>query len=370
MRGPSHPQIDLERLDVTAARALGGRAHKEIDSETAHDATARENGSDAARRLLYDATIAAGCGEAAALIHLPRAAAQDLVVRREKHHFALRVDPQLSRRRDARRLEELLDDAALRSELREIAVRGLLGHRGDDSSQIGNVEASSGRLSSAKSALPSPEKLSSNLNIARRSAGFRRRNASSPSKSSASERRSSNPSGKSTPASRKMRRLPDFVPRCGDRRIDTVQGDSEQDGELSLERRGVEDRQVGAARVGDPVADSLDQARPLQNLLGQRTRRGVVSAQETEPRARVAGGDSGEQLEVAFEDEGMHGLRRHVDHAGLRIAESNQEKQQPLLVVARGLELRELMLGRESATERRRRCRAPPRWPKGRSRAS
>src|SRR6476620_10025787 len=46
----------------------------------------------------------------------------------------------------------------------------------------------------------------------------------------------------------------------------------------------------------------------------------------------MAGWDAHQKVEIVVENHGMHGLRGDVDHVRLRIAEPNQQKQQPFLV--------------------------------------
>ena len=126
--------------------------------------------------------------------------------------------------------------------------------------------------------------------------------------------------------------------------IGAVERDAEQHGELALERRRVEDGEVGARAVLDPLADALDQPRALEDLLGQRARRGVVGAEQRQARAGVARGDAGEELEVVVQDHRVHRLRGDVDHARPRVAQPDQQEEQPLLVEAGAGELAQLAL--------------------------
>ena len=133
-----------------------------------------------------------------------------------------------------------------------------------------------------------------------------------------------------------------LAPQVLQLRIHSVQRNSEQDGEPALQRRRVEHGQERAVRVADAVTNPLDQAGAFQDLLGQGTRRGVIGAEESEPRAGVARGDPREQLEVVLEDERVHRPRSDVHHARLRVPEPDQQEEKPLLVVARPFELLEL----------------------------
>ena len=145
-------------------------------------------------------------------------------------------------------------------------------------------------------------------------------------------------------------RLAEDLPAAGLRaerdegRVDAVQRDAEEDGEPSFQGSRVEDREVRPGAVRDPRADPLDETGPLEDLLGEGTGRRVVRAEEREPAARVARGDSDEELEVVLEDERVDGLRRHEDDPRARVAQPDQEEQEALLVEARAVELRELGL--------------------------
>ncbi len=126
--------------------------------------------------------------------------------------------------------------------------------------------------------------------------------------------------------------------------IDAVERHTEQDGEPAFERRRVEDREVGARAVLDAFPDALDQARALQDLLGERARRGIVGTEERQARPGMARWDSGEEVEVVVQDHRMHGLRGHVDHPGPRIPQPDQQEEQALLVEAHAGQLLELAL--------------------------
>ena len=77
---------------------------------------------------------------------------------------------------------------------------------------------------------------------------------------------------------------------------------------------------------------------------GQRPRRRVVGAQHRQPRARVAGRHAGQQVQVVLEDHRVHRLRRDVDHVRARVAQPDQQEQQPLLVEAHAGQLAQLLL--------------------------
>ena len=136
-------------------------------------------------------------------------------------------------------------------------------------------------------------------------------------------------------------RLRPEVPEGG---VDAVQRDAEEDRELPLERRGVEDGEVGPRRVPDPGPDPLDQPGALEDLLREGARRVVVGAEERQARAGVARRDPDEELEVVLEDQGVDRLGGDEDDPGPGVPEADQEEQEALLVVARPLQLLELAL--------------------------
>ena len=115
--------------------------------------------------------------------------------------------------------------------------------------------------------------------------------------------------------------------------VEPVQGDAEQHRELPLEPRGVEDGEIGPCRVGNRLADPLDQAGPLHDLLAERPRRPVVAAQHRQPRARVSGRHARQQIEVVVQDDRVHRLRGDIHQVRPGVAEADQEEQQPLFVI-------------------------------------
>ena len=127
-------------------------------------------------------------------------------------------------------------------------------------------------------------------------------------------------------------------------RIEPVQRHVEQHRQLALERRRVEDGQVGRLGVGNRLADPLDQARPLEDLLRQRPRRAVVRAEHRQPRAGVARWHTGQQVQVVIEDQWMDRLRGHVGDVRARVAQPDQQEQQPLFVEGGAIELGQLLL--------------------------
>ena len=72
--------------------------------------------------------------------------------------------------------------------------------------------------------------------------------------------------------------------------------------------------------------------------------RPVVAAQHRQPGPRVRGRDPGQQVQVVIQDHRVHGLRGHVDHVRARVAQADQQEQQPLLVIRGAGQLAELTL--------------------------
>ena len=132
-------------------------------------------------------------------------------------------------------------------------------------------------------------------------------------------------------------------------RVEAVHRDAEQHRELPLQWRAVEHGQVGAARIEDRGADALHEPRPLEDLLGERTGRAVVRREDGEAGPRVARGHAGEELEVVLQQHRVHRLRGDVDHPGARVAQPDEQEEQPLLVERGSGEL--LQLPRSSVIE-------------------
>ncbi len=266
-------------------------------------------------------------------------------MRREQHDLSVRVDAQLRRRRRGlRELEELLDDPAEFRELLQVA-RGRL--RGDGRGQPAQRAAQrllpglsrvakDGVAFSGEAVLELDDRAADSRTLpAKVLEGGDEVRARAQVLAAFGQRHAGFPEDLAAPGLRAER---------AERRIDAVQRDSEQDREPALEGRRVEDGQVRPGGIRDAGPDALDHPRAFEDLLRQRARGGVVDAQQGQPRAGVAGGDPGQELQVVLEDERVHRLGRHVDHPRVRIAQPDEEEEQALLVEARGLELGELLL--------------------------
>jgi len=133
-------------------------------------------------------------------------------------------------------------------------------------------------------------------------------------------------------------------PEVAQLRIEPVEGNAEQHRQLALERCGVEDGEVGTRGVGDRFPDSLDQARPFEDLLRQRPRGRVVRAQHGQSRARMACRHAREEVQVVVEDQRVHRLRGDVHDVGSWVAQPDQQEEQPFLVERRAIELAQFVL--------------------------
>ena len=114
--------------------------------------------------------------------------------------------------------------------------------------------------------------------------------------------------------------------------VDPVEQHAEEGGELPLERRRVEDGEVGARRVGDAGPVPLDVAGPLEDLLRQRARGVVVGAEKRQPGPGMARRDPHEELEVVLEDERVDRLGRCENDPRARVPETDPEEQEAFLV--------------------------------------
>ena len=315
---------------------------KKSTPKPAHDAPPRGRRQSHAGLLNLPPVGVVG-GKAAALVDLARRAAEDLVVGREQNDLALGIDSELDARRGRLGIaRELLDDASHRGEL-----------AGDRSPASPSGPRRQGRESVAESRAPGDFRIPEDRVAFAREAivelqhgparSRRRRAARRARPRSSSERRSSEPSGSRRPPPERPSGCRTSCPAV-ELRVHAVQRDPQKDGELRSS--GVELKTVRNARdgSGDAVADALDQTRPLEDLLRQRARRGVMGAEKRQPGARVARRECRREAgsNTPGSADGLAG--GHVDHPGLGIAQADQEEKQALLVEARRLELGELAL--------------------------
>ena len=180
---------------------------------------------------------------------------------RDRQHLAARADAELRARRDLlRRLDELLDDAAHARELARSSSR---------------ASPRAPRTRCARSASRTAPRRSG-LRIAEDGVALAREavvelDDGAPQTRAAAPRSSTSASSTSCLAVEVLEPLRQgdaglaehlaaarLGAEVGEVGIDAVERDAEQDGELALERRRVEDGQVGARAVLDPLADALD----------------------------------------------------------------------------------------------------------------
>ena len=73
--------------------------------------------------------------------------------------------------------------------------------------------------------------------------------------------------------------------------------------------------------IQDERPDVLDQVRALQQFDGQRPSRSIKRRNEKQSPARMAGNDSGQQIQVIVDDVRLNHLRRDVDQPGARLTQ-------------------------------------------------
>ena len=118
MRRPADSEVDLDGKDVPFDLA-GSAAHDEVDAETTDHPFPGEDLADSPTSILNLPTVCLRGREPASLVDVARWATENLVVRRQKHDFALRIDAKLHARRSRVGVfEELFDDAAHLENLR------------------------------------------------------------------------------------------------------------------------------------------------------------------------------------------------------------------------------------------------------------
>jgi hypothetical protein len=98
---------------------------------------------------------------------------------------------------------------------------------------------------------------------------------------------------------------------------------------------------MGGRRVADGGADALEQARPRQDLGGQRLRPRIVAGQEREPVARMPGRDTRQQVQVIVDDGVGDRLARQIDDARPWQAQQEQQAEHALFVVVGARDLRQ-----------------------------
>jgi len=92
-------------------------------------------------------------------------------------------------------------------------------------------------------------------------------------------------------------------------RVGPVHRDIERERQVTLQLRGVEGDEVRAIAIGDQPADAAEQARPREQLLGQRAGGAVERGDEKEAPPCMRGDHAGQKVEVVVDDAGVDRLR-------------------------------------------------------------
>ena len=300
-------EVELDRVGIPVA--VGVADHDEVDREAPEHALGGELGADLGRLLGDRAGVGEVGREAAAEVALSARPAEELVVGREQLDLAQRGHAQLhARAADLDPAHALLDDAAVLAQAAEVALEAHLGvlegHRRGTLVQRSALLGRSRRREPAQLdvALPRPETPSLSLTMASPAPGRAARRRVSASTTSSRSCTSSKPCGCDTPVCANNRRQPVFVPSGSSR------GSAPYSGTPSASARsrssvvvvyGIRWQRV---RSGMRARDLGQDARPLEQLVGQRARRAVVGGDQVQARAGVARDDAGQQGEVVLDD--------------------------------------------------------------------
>ena len=230
-------------------------------------------------------------------------------MRRQQLDAAVGQRPQLHARAEQLLADDaLLDDAAVRLELRHVASREIVGASSCISRTRAAIAArrsatgSSAMPARSTSALPAPDTPSLSLTITWRIEGRAVRSTSIASTTSSRLCRFSAPSGWGTPTSAKSRRQPLLVPSAA------RPGSAPYIGMPRLRARSRSSSVVLygmrwlRVAVGDQRRDPREQPRPLEQLLAQRLGE-ESSTESSENRASAwLGNDTGQEREVVLDD--------------------------------------------------------------------
>ena len=111
-------------------------------------------------------------------------------------------------------------------------------------------------------------------------------------------------------------------------RIRAVHRDAKTQRDVPFQFGRVVRHQVRARPVGDQGRDPGEQAGPLEQLLAQRPRGGVVDRDQRQPSPRMARDTPGKQGQVVLDDLRCDRHRRHVDHPQPRLAQEHEQEQE------------------------------------------
>src|SRR5262245_32490951 len=329
MGGAAHARVDSV---AEQPEALPLRSDQELDGEPADQAPLPEHARNAQARLLDEGAPAIVRGERASLREEAERTAADLVVGGGQDDLSARIDPHLPARGVDFALDVLLHDCPQPADGFEVALRALRGLDGTEGPQGcperagawrpwvgedgGSLAPGTGLRpeEGAAKVRPAPPQLAEGLHdvalVPEILDSFRHRDAGL-----AKQAAGPGPGGEEVLAG-----------------IRGVERDPQQHREPPLERGRAQDGQVRAVEIGHGAPDALHEARALQDLLGERPRRVIVGGEQGETGRSVARGNPGEELQVVLEHRAGNRLGGHVDGTGARIAETDEEEEQRLLV--------------------------------------
>ena len=119
----------------------------------------------------------------------------------------------------------------------------------------------------------------------------------------------------------------------GQPRVGAVHRDAEAQRDVALELGGVVGDQVDRARFGISARDPARAAGAASSSFSLSERgRGVADRDQRQPGPGVARDDARQQRQVVLDDRRRDRHRGHVDHPQPRLAQQQQQEQEPLLV--------------------------------------
>ncbi len=115
--------------------------------------------------------------------------------------------------------------------------------------------------------------------------------------------------------------------------VAAIDRNAQPDRERAFRWRNGKAAQMRRGRVRDQVAQALDQAWPLEDLLGQRAARAVVAGEQMQPGAGVGVRHPGEQAQIVVDRRLGDRLAGDEDEAGARQAQQEEHAEHALLVM-------------------------------------
>ncbi len=119
-------------------------------------------------------------------------------------------------------------------------------------------------------------------------------------------------------------------------RIGAVHRDAQAHGQLALQIGGDKGYHVGQVEVGDGGFDLFEEARPLEQFMGEWPAGGVLGREQGQAFAGAAAGDRGQDVQVIVDDLGLDGQGCDVDQAHLGLAQEEEHEEHALFVCLLG----------------------------------